>query len=191
MFYTNSFLLSLRKKEFGLYELIGAKKHQLKRVFLIETLSITAFALAVGLLLGFAFSGMVSALLMNQLNVEFTEFKVVYLPAVFWTSAYFLLAALITSSINSSKLAKASIIGLLQAAVQNDFIPEKPKKAAWPLIVLGFAFLSIGYAALFLHGNPAVCGAFHSACHDDAWHLLAVQLAFARHHPQMEKQNPY
>lgn len=149
LFYINSFLLSLRKKEFGLYELIGAKKRQLKRVFLLETLTITAFALAVGLLLGFVFSWVVSWLLMNQLNVEFTAFKAVYLPAVFWTGAYFLLTALMTSSIHSSKLEKASIMGLLQAAVQNDFIPEKPKKAAWPLAVLGFAFLGIGYAALF------------------------------------------
>lgn len=149
LFYTNSFLLSLRKKEFGLYELIGAKKHQLKRVFLIETLTLTAFALAAGFLLGIAFSQMVSVLLMNQLNVEFTEFKAGYLPAVFWTGAYFLLASLAASAINSAKLAKASIINLLQAAVQNDFIPEKPKKAAWLPILLGFAFLAIGYASLF------------------------------------------
>lgn len=148
LFYTNSFLLSLRKKEFGMYKLIGAKKQQLKQVFLLETMIITAAASIVGIMLGFLLSGLVSSLLAGQLNAEFTGFRVIYIPAVLYTCLYFFGASFAVSFINNSKLAKASIIDLLKAEVQNDFVPEKPKNTIW-MIFAGLVFLGIGYTALF------------------------------------------
>lgn len=148
LFYTNSFLLSLRKKEFGMYELIGAKKRQIKNVFLVETLIITSASLVIGIILGFILSWLVSWLLMNQLNIEFVEFKIFYLPAVLWTAAYFLASAFITSAINNAKLAKASIIDMLRAETENDVLPKTPKNALLS-IFSGLLFLGIGYTALF------------------------------------------
>lgn len=148
LFYTNSFLLSLRKKEFGMYELIGAKKQQIKQVFLLETMMITAAASTIGILLGFFLSGLVAGLLAGQLNVEFTDFSAIYWPAVLCTWLYFFGAAFAVSFINNSKLSKASIIDLLKADVQNDFVPAKPKGSIW-MILTGLALLGIGYTSLF------------------------------------------
>lgn len=148
LFYTNSFLLSLRKKEFGMYELIGAKKQQIKRVFLLETMLISAAALAIGILFGFLFSWLVSSLLAGQLNVEFTDFKIVYWPAVMATLLYFLGTAFAISFLNNRKLAKASIIELLKAEDQNDFLPAKPQSSIW-LILAGLLFLGTGYVSLY------------------------------------------
>ncbi|WP_203334465.1 FtsX-like permease family protein [Planococcus beigongshangi] len=159
LFYTNSFLLSLRKKEFGLYELIGAKKFQIRRVFQIETMAITAISLVIGLTLGILLSLLVSWLLMNGLNVEFTQFKIIYLPAVFWTMIYFLLVSFITSSVHNMRLAKSSIIDLLRSEVQNDIVPEKPKSAVLQ-IFLGVLLLGIGYFALYFMEQLRFIGLF-------------------------------
>ncbi len=159
LFYTNSFLLSLRKKEYGLYELIGAKKIQIRRVFQIETMAITGISLIIGLILGIILSRIVSWLLMSQLNIEFTQFKVVYLPAVFWTMIYFLVTSFITSSIHNLWLAKISIIELLRSEVQNDLLPEKPKNAAL-MIFLGLFLLAIGYVALYFMETLRFIGLF-------------------------------
>ncbi|WP_033542947.1 FtsX-like permease family protein [Planococcus sp. CAU13] len=159
LFYTNSFLLSLRKKEYGLYELIGAKKFQIRRVFQIETMAITAISLAIGLMLGIILARLVSWLLMNSLNVEFTQFKIVYLPAVFWTMAYFLTASFITSTVHNTRLAKSSIIELLHSDMHNDGIPAEPKGSALQ-ILLGIFFLGIGYSALYFMEQLRFIGLF-------------------------------
>lgn len=159
LFYTNSFLLSLRKKEYGLYELIGAKKLQIRRVFQIETMAITGISLIIGLILGIILSRVVSWVLMNQLNIGFTQFKVVYLPAVFWTVIYYLVTSFITSSIHNLWLAKISIIELLRSEVQNDLLPEKPKNAAL-MIFLGLFLLAIGYVALYFMETLRFIGLF-------------------------------
>ncbi|MCJ1910032.1 FtsX-like permease family protein [Planococcus ruber] len=148
LYYTNAFLLSLRKKEFGMYELIGAKKKQIKQVFLLETMLIAAAALGAGIFLGALLSWLVSSLLAAQLNVEFIAFKVFYGPAAFWTMVYFLAVAYAVSFINNRKLAKASINDLLKAEVKHDPLPSKPKNSAL-MIFSGIVLLGIGYVALF------------------------------------------
>lgn len=52
LFYTNSFLLKRRKKEFGLYNILGMEKRHLSRVILWETLLMALISLTVGLSAG-------------------------------------------------------------------------------------------------------------------------------------------
>lgn len=56
LFYTNSFLVRRRKKEFGLYNILGMGKKNLALVLGIETLLITLITLAAGLFCGILFS---------------------------------------------------------------------------------------------------------------------------------------
>ena len=52
LFYTNSFLLRRRKKEFGLYSVLGMDRGALGAILLWETLMAAAFTLIAGLSLG-------------------------------------------------------------------------------------------------------------------------------------------
>lgn len=52
LFYTNSFLIKRRKKEFGLYNILGMEKKHLGRVVLWETVIILVISLALGFALG-------------------------------------------------------------------------------------------------------------------------------------------
>ena len=55
LFYTNSFLMRRRKKEFGLYNILGMGKGKLARILLWETLIVTVLSLGMGMLFGFMF----------------------------------------------------------------------------------------------------------------------------------------
>src|SRR5690554_5120325 len=52
LFYTNSFLMKNRKKEFGLYNILGMEKRHISRVVALETLYAAVLSLAAGLALG-------------------------------------------------------------------------------------------------------------------------------------------
>src|SRR5699024_3496548 len=56
LFYTNSFLMRRRKKEFGLYNILGMGKINLARILFWECLIIAVIALVVGMISGILFS---------------------------------------------------------------------------------------------------------------------------------------
>ena len=56
LFYTNSFLIKRRKKEFGLYNILGMEKRHISRVMFYETLFTGIFSITAGLFCGVIFS---------------------------------------------------------------------------------------------------------------------------------------
>ena len=54
LFYTNSFLMKRRKKEFGLCNILGMGKRNIGIILVWESLIIALFSLAVGLFIGIA-----------------------------------------------------------------------------------------------------------------------------------------
>ena len=54
--YANQFLLKRRKKELGIYMMLGMKKGRIARIFAGETFCIGVIALGIGLILGFFLS---------------------------------------------------------------------------------------------------------------------------------------
>ena len=68
LFYTNSFLMKRRKKEFGLYNILGIGKRNIGIILVWESLIIALFSLAVGLFIGIAISKLAELALVNILN---------------------------------------------------------------------------------------------------------------------------
>ncbi len=56
LFYTNSFLIKRRKKEFGLYSILGMSRKNIGKIVFWETIIVAAVSLFSGLILGIAFS---------------------------------------------------------------------------------------------------------------------------------------
>ena len=50
LFYTNSFIIKRRKKEVGIYNILGMEKRHIARVLIIETLTVALAAIASGIL---------------------------------------------------------------------------------------------------------------------------------------------
>ena len=70
LFYTNSFLMRRRKKEFGLYNILGMGKWNLARILFFECLIIAVIALAAGLFCGIMFSKIAELVMIHILQGE-------------------------------------------------------------------------------------------------------------------------
>lgn len=68
LFYTNSFLIRRRKKEFGLYNILGMGKWNLARVLVWEALLIYVISVGAGLLFGVLFSKLAELAAMNMIG---------------------------------------------------------------------------------------------------------------------------
>ena len=72
LFYTNSFLIRQRYREFGLYNILGMDKRNIGKIMVWESLCVGAAAILSGLALGIALSKAAELVMMNLLKAEIT-----------------------------------------------------------------------------------------------------------------------
>ena len=68
LFYTNSFLIKKRKKEFGLFNILGMGKKHIARIMFFEMLFTALISLAAGILLGILLSRLLVLLLFKIIS---------------------------------------------------------------------------------------------------------------------------
>ena len=99
--FANNFLIKRRKKEFGLYMLLGMGKGGISKILLIETLLIGIFSLAIGLLIGVFASQFMSVLVANLFEADMTEYKFIFSQsALIKTIIYFAIIYIIVMLLN-------------------------------------------------------------------------------------------
>mgnify|MGYP001102485142 CR=1 FL=1 len=145
--YANSFLMSLRQKEFGMYMMLGAKKHKVTLLMFLETIIIGAVSLIVGIIVGIGLSHGVGKLLMNQLDFTASGYQGLYVPSILVTGAFFLVLFVLSAIMNSVKLSRISVLQLVHADASAEHTKINGK---WTWVVSGFAILllGIGYASM-------------------------------------------
>lgn len=141
LFYTNSFLIRRRMKEFGLYNILGMGKGNIARILVWETLISAALTLSTGLFGGFALSKLAELGLVNIMkgNVSYrielsVQAALTTIPVFCAIFALILLAGLI-------RIGRTDAIALLRS----ENAGEKPPKANWFLGVLGALLLGGAY----------------------------------------------
>lgn len=141
LFYTNSFLMRRRKKEFGLYNILGMGKGNLARILLWETLIVTVLSLGIGLLCGIVLSKVAELGMLNILSLEVSFAFQIEIQAVYQTIVLFLVifALILLNSLRQIHLTNP--IELLHS----ETVGEKPPKANWVLAVLGLFLLGGAY----------------------------------------------
>ena len=70
MFYTNSFIIKRRKKEIGIYNILGMEKRHISKVIAIETAVVAFIAIAGGIITGVVFSKLLTMLLYKMMRVS-------------------------------------------------------------------------------------------------------------------------
>ena len=150
LFYTNSFLMKRRKKEFGLYNILGMEKKHISRVVLCETVIISLVSLIFGILVGILFDKLMLLILLSMFTVK--------VPLGFYISPQSLKTTIILfvvifvviflNSIRQIHLAKP--IELLHGSS----VGEKEPKAKWIIALLGFICLGSGYYIAVKTTNP-------------------------------------
>ena len=141
LFYTNSFLIKRRKKEFGLYNILGMDKHNLSKVLFWETLIIALISIAVGLAAGIAFSKLAELIFLKLLKSDATFDLSISVRALGFCAAVFAVIFLLLF-LNSLRQVKfSSAISL----VKSEQTGEKPPKGNWIFGILGVLLLAGAY----------------------------------------------
>ncbi len=141
LFYTNSFLMKRRKKEFGLYSILGMGKGNIARILFWETVIVAVFSIVLGLIGGIAFSKMAELGMVRIMGEEANYRLSVSTLAIKRTlevfGAIFLL--LLLNSVLQVRFSSA--ISLLRS----ESAGEKPPKANWLVGIMGVLLLAAAY----------------------------------------------
>ncbi len=142
MFYINSFLMKQRKREFGVYNILGMEKRHVGRVLFCETLISSTISVVLGLCLGMLFYKICSLLICKLLGTEvvfgFYFIKVINLVV---SALLFVALDVLTYLFNRISIAKMKPVELLASSATG----EKEPKVKWLMLVLGLAALGGGY----------------------------------------------
>ncbi|MFJ9498150.1 FtsX-like permease family protein [Brevibacillus centrosporus] len=147
IFYANSFLLSLRRKELGMYRVLGAKRGKISQILFLETLAMGILSLIVGSLVGIGLAGGIGSLLMDQLDISAEGYQPFYTPALLMTGEFFIVLFLITSTVNAVRLARATELDLIRSEQQHDRVKAIGVGTVMAA-VFGLALVAVGYYAL-------------------------------------------
>ncbi|WOA59738.1 ABC transporter permease [Bacillus mycoides] len=145
--YANSFLLSLRQKEFGMYMMLGAKKYKVTLLMFLETIVLGAASLVIGITIGVGLAEGIGQLLMKQLELTGEGYKALYIPSMVATCIFFFALFVLSASMNSIKLSRISVLQLVHADAQTERVAVKGKMTV-VVAFLGLILLGIGYASL-------------------------------------------
>ncbi len=151
LFYTNSFLIKRRKKEFGLYNILGLKKSQIARVLIWETLLVYAVSCAAGLGLGILFSKLAEQLATKMLRGEMNYTFSVDIGAVIITLIVFAVIFFVILLNSLRQLFFSRPIELLRSGSTG----EKPPRTNVPFAVIGLLLLGCAYYMAVTIKNPA------------------------------------
>lgn len=141
IWYSNSFFVKARKKEFATYMLLGMSKKQVAGLNIIENFIITALAFIAGIILGLMFNKLFIMLLLQCINVSGSVKFGFSLKAIKYCFIVFGSVFVLTAVHSTTLIYKDSLIDLFNAS----------KKAERGLKVSFITFI-IGLSALFLLG---------------------------------------
>ena len=141
LFYTNSFLIKRRKKEFGLYNILGMEKRHLGRVVLWESIFAFLLSMAMGLGFGVLFSKLVYLGVERVLRLSMAlKFEVA--PRAMAEAMVLFGVIFAVNLLNTLRqIHMANPVELLKGGN----VGEKEPKTKWVMTVAGFVFLGIGY----------------------------------------------
>lgn len=141
LFYTNSFLIRRRKKEFGLYNILGMGKGNLARILLWESLIVAGIALIAGLFFGILLSKLAELGMVNLVNGDITFSLSLGPDAILRT---LLLFAVIFLLLLLNALRQIHLTNPIEL-IHSENAGERPPKANWFLALAGIVILGAAY----------------------------------------------
>jgi len=141
LFYTNSFLIKRRKKEFGLFNILGMEKKHIARIMFYETLCIAIISLGIGIGAGILFSKLIILLLFKIISFKAAFGFEVPLTAVSTTAMLFIAIFAVNLIYNIYQVHLSKPIELLKGGD----VGEKEPKTKWLTAIIGTICLGLGY----------------------------------------------
>ncbi len=141
LFYTNSFLIRQRYREFGLYNILGMDKRNISKIMIWECLIVGFAAILSGLIIGIALSKLAELVLLNLLQMDATYELTIGIKSL-WQTAFIYGVIYILLLFNSLiKIRRTKPLDLMKSSR----VGEKILKRNWLYAIVGVIFLGIAY----------------------------------------------
>ena len=150
LFYTNSFLIRRRRREFGLYNVLGMSKRNLARILTWETLLTAAIVIAGGLFFGVLLSKLIELAIVKMMGGTATLAFPFDLAALLGTAGGFAVIYALLWLVSVVRVGRSTAVALLRSEAAG----EKPPRANWFLSLLGLILLGAAYYLAVSIKNP-------------------------------------
>ncbi len=150
LFYTNSFLMKRRKKEFGLFHILGMEKRHIGRMMFWETCMVGFISIVGALTAGVILYKLVVLVLLRITGLEVPFGFRISGSGIATVAACFAVIFIMTLLYNLRQVQKANAIELLHSGSQG----EREPKTRWLLALVGLAALGLGYGIAIVTEDP-------------------------------------
>ena len=150
VFFTNSFLMKQRTREYGMYNVLGMEKRHVGCIMFLENAISTVILLVAGILGGVLMYKLCCLFICKMLEVKTILGFYVKLEFVLKTVGAFAAMYLVAFIWNCIRLARLRPVELLASSG----VGEKEPKTKWILLIIGLLTLGSGYAIALTSESP-------------------------------------
>ena len=155
MVYANNFIMKRRKKEFGLYQVLGMSRGQVARIMTLETLFVSLAALVLGIICGLALSQVMVFFTASIFKTQIADFHFFFSLSAFVMTVGCLAAIFfVTLVFNLRVVARAKVIDLMGAGRRNETIRVRNPWLSAAIFVVGIVAIGVAYVRLLDQGLP-------------------------------------
>lgn len=153
--YANNFLIKRRKKELGLYTLLGMERRKISKILVYETFIIGLVSLVVGLAGGVLASQLLTVVTANLFEAKLNYSFIFSMDATLITIAAFAIIFIIIMIFNSFILNRYKLIDLLTADKKNESLKVKNIYVSVVMFLVSLVLLGYAYTIAWNNGYEA------------------------------------
>lgn len=155
MVYANNFIMKRRKKEFGLYQVLGMGRGRVATIMALETVIVSVVAFVAGVVLGVGLSQLMTFFTASLFKTQIANFHFFFSVHAFnLTLACMLVMFVLTLLLNLRAVRRTKLIELMGAERRNESIKTRNPWIAIAIFAVGVVLVGVAYYRLLRDGFP-------------------------------------
>ena len=155
MVYANNFIMKRRKKEFGLYQVLGMGRGRVATIMALETVIVSVVAFVAGIVLGVGLSQLMTFFTASLFKTQIANFHFFFSVHAFnLTLASMLVMFVLTLLLNLRAVRRTKLIELMGAERRNESIKTRNPWIAIAIFAVGVVLVGVAYYRLLRDGFP-------------------------------------
>ena len=155
MVYANNFIMKRRKKEFGLYQVLGMGRGRVATIMALETVIVSVVAFVAGIVLGVGLSQLMTFFTASLFETQIANFHFFFSVHAFnLTLACMLVMFVLTLLLNLRAVRRTKLIELMGAERRNESIKTRNPWIAIAIFAVGVVLVGVAYYRLLRDGFP-------------------------------------
>ena len=155
MVYANNFIMKRRKKEFGLYQVLGMGRGRVATIMALETVIVSVGAFVAGIVLGVGLSQLMTFFTASLFKTQIADFHFFFSVHAFnLTLACMLVMFVLTLLLNLRAVRRTKLIELMGAERRNESIKTRNPWIAIAIFTVGVLLVGVAYYRLLRDGFP-------------------------------------